>query len=198
MGNAHSLWPFLMIGMVASVLLAMGLLMMKSRGEGLPPARGAGTPHAIFRWLRDPMWLGGLGVETAGYALYVIALAAAPVSIIAVMMQGGIALFVLFAAIFLGERARPREWIGIGGIIAAMAMLAWSIESGAAQNAADPPALILLTGVAIAAGAAPSIDSRLRTSGAARRSPGDRVRAGESLHQGARRCLRGAKRHRLC
>ena len=45
------------------------------------------------------------GFECAGYALSVVALAGAPVSLVAVMMQGGIALFVLFAIRFLGERA---------------------------------------------------------------------------------------------
>jgi len=124
-------------------------------------------PRAIVRWFRDPIWLGGIGVETAGYALYVIALTGAPVSLLAVMMQGGIALFVIFAAIFLGERAYPREWIGIGGIIAAMVLLALSMESGAAQGGVEPAALMILTGLAAAAGAAPAIGSRLRRSGAA-------------------------------
>lgn len=167
MGNANSLWPYLMLGVVASVLLAAGLVMMKSRGEALPAASGAGAPRAILRWFRDPMWLTGIGVETAGYALYVIALAGAPVSLLAVMMQGGIALFVVIAAIFLGERADPREWIGIGGIIAAMILLAWSMGSGAAQGGVEPAALMMLSGVAVGAAAAPAIDSRLRRSGVA-------------------------------
>lgn len=167
MGNADSLWLYLILGIVASVLLAGGLLMMKSRGEALPMASGAGMVRAIVRWFRDPMWLGGVAVETAGYALYVIALAGAPVSILAVMMQGGIALFVVFAAIFLGERANAREWIGIGGITAAMILLGWSMQGGAAQGGVEPAALIILSGAAAAVGAAPAIDARLRINGAA-------------------------------
>ncbi|HXZ88749.1 MAG TPA: hypothetical protein VEF07_09270 [Candidatus Binataceae bacterium] len=167
MGNAGSLWPYLLLGVAASVLLAGGLVMMKSRGEALPAASGAGMLRAIARWFRDPMWLAGIGVETAGYALYVMALTGAPVSLLAVMMQGGIALFVVFAAIFLGERADAREWTGIGGIVAAMILLAWSMESGAAQGGVEPAALMIVTGMAAAAGAAPAIYSRLRASGAA-------------------------------
>jgi uncharacterized membrane protein len=167
MGSADLLWPYLLLGVVASVLLASGLLMMKSRGEALPVASGAGMAGAIVRWFRDPMWLAGIVVETAGYALYVMALTGAPVSLLAVMMQGGIALFVVFAAISLGERADPREWTGIGGIVAAMILLGWSMESGAAQGGVEPAALMIVSGVAAAAGAAPAIYSRLRASGAA-------------------------------
>ena len=166
MGSDRSLWLFLTLGLISSLLLAVGLLMMKSRGEALPLARGAGTLSAIARWLRDPIWLGGLAVQIAGYAVYLVSLAA-PVSLIAVMMQGGIALFVVFAAIFLHERAEPREWVGICGIMVAMLLLAWSLGSGAAQGAVDSTALTVLSVVGIAAAAAPSIDARLRTSGAA-------------------------------
>ena len=59
----------------------------------------------MIAWVRDPVWIGGLAVQAAGYALYMAALARAPVSMMAVAMQGGIALFVVLAVVFLGERA---------------------------------------------------------------------------------------------
>src|SRR5579859_598986 len=118
MAERRTLWIFLLAGFAASILLALGLLMMKSRGEELPAAEGAGMLRAIAKWIGDPRWIGGLAVETAGYALYVAALADAPVSILAVVMQGGIAAFVVLAAVVLHERANPREWMGIAGIVA--------------------------------------------------------------------------------
>src|ERR1700730_4876722 len=93
----------LALGIVASVLLALGLVMMKSRGMALPAAEGRFPWRAFGRWLRDPIWLGGLGVQLIGYALYVVALTGSPVSMLAVMMQAGIAVFVLFTVIFLHE-----------------------------------------------------------------------------------------------
>ena len=99
---------------VASLLLALGLMMMKVRAGALPMARGRGTLGAVMAWIRDPVWIGGLAVQAAGYALYMVALAGAPVSMMAVAMQGGIALFVVLAVVFLGERARhlgmARDW----------------------------------------------------------------------------------------
>ncbi len=158
---------FLALGAVASALLALGLLMMKSRAEVLPAAHGAKIIRAVIAWIRDPVWLGGLAVQTCGYALYVIALAGAPVSMVAVMMQGGIALFVIFAALFLGERAQAAEWVGIGGMIAAMLLLALSIGAAEAEGGIDGRALAMLSIAAIVLAAAPRAASRLRDSGAA-------------------------------
>ena len=167
MAEAGTLGFFLALGVIASALLAAGLLMMKSRSAALPPARGRGAFRAIGCWLRDPMWLGGLAVQLIGYALYMVALAAAPVSLVAIMMQGGVALFVLLSVIFLHERAGGIEWIAIGGITAAMLLLAWSLGSGAVEGSIDARALALLSAAAFGAGLAPTAAPALRRSGAA-------------------------------
>lgn len=168
MAEPH-VWVFLLLGLAASVLLALGLLIMKSRAMALPAAEGSGIPRAIARWFADLRWLAGLIVETSGYALYIFALSAAPVSLIAVMMQGGTALFVLFAVIFLHERAAPGEWIGIGGIIAAMLLLAFSLQSGGAGGGGGlhPYALGVLAIIAIFAAMAPTLSPRMRATGVA-------------------------------
>ncbi|HVC45129.1 MAG TPA: hypothetical protein VND20_09950 [Candidatus Binataceae bacterium] len=167
MNSRSALTWCLLFGLVASLLLALGLLMMKSRAASLPTARGAGTLRSIGRWLRDPIWLGGLGVQAAGYALYLIALSNAPVSLVAVMMQGGIALFVVFAVIFLGERAAPREWAGIIGIVLAMVILAFSLQAGVTEAPASVRALLVLTAIAAVAAVLPAMLERLRGNGVA-------------------------------
>lgn len=153
--------------MVSSVLLALGLLMMKSRSDHLPVAAGANIVAAIVAWIRDPMWIGGLGVQTAGWALYVIAVSQAPVSMVAVMMQGGIALFVVGSVLILGERARLREWAGIGAIVFGMVMLTLSIPDGHAEGALEPTTLLVLSAILLVAGLAPMNVERLKHSGAA-------------------------------
>jgi drug/metabolite transporter (DMT)-like permease len=106
-------------------------------------------------------------VQAIGYALYIVALSDAPVSLVAIMMQAGIGLFVVFAVLFLHEQASAREWAGIGGITAAMVMLALSLEGGAAQGHATIHALYALSGVALIFAVAPSAFARLRRRGAA-------------------------------
>ncbi len=158
---------YLSFGLVASVLLAAGLLMMKSRSATLPPARAGNVVRSVLRWIRDPIWIGGLGVQAIGYALYVVSLSDAPVSLVAVMMQAGIGLFVVFSVLFLHERANRREWIGIGGIAVAAVLLSQSLTGGAAHDHATDLALFNLTAIAVALCAAPYAFARLRRGGVA-------------------------------
>lgn len=167
MANQSSLALHLGLGVVASILLASGLLMMKSRSSILPPAHGRAIFHAVPIWIRDPVWIGGLGVQALGYALYVAALSDAPISLVAVMMQGGIAMFVIFAVVFLHERATPREWTGIVGIVAAMVMLACSLNAGAAGGAANVKSLSAFTVISLGVAAVPFAIARIRRGGIA-------------------------------
>ena len=157
----------LALGLVASLLLALGLMMMKVRASALPMARGRGTLGAVIAWVRDPVWLGGLVVQAAGYALYMAALARAPVSMMAVAMQGGIALFVVLAVVFLGERARIWEWIGIAAFLVAALMLGGSLGAGALQSPPDVRALAIASVVAVAITLALLVSHGLRENGAA-------------------------------
>jgi drug/metabolite transporter (DMT)-like permease len=158
---------YLLLAVVASSLMALGLLMMRSRSAHLPLATGANTIRAIVTWIRDPMWLGGMAVQTAGWVCYVIAVSRVPVSMIAVMMQGGIALFVIAAVVILGERASPREWVGIAAIIFGMLMLTLSLNSGENEGAFEPGTLVIFTGLLALAGLAPMAIARLNASGIA-------------------------------
>ena len=159
---------YLSLALLASSLMALGLLMMKSRSTYLPAATGANVIGALVAWLSDPMWFGGLCVQTAGWACYVIAVSHAPVSMVAVMMQGGIALFVVASVVILGERASPREWVGITAIVFGMLMLTLSLNGARTiADAFEPGTLLIFTALLIGAGLAPMAVARLNASGAA-------------------------------
>ncbi|HVA83342.1 MAG TPA: hypothetical protein VNF28_00425 [Candidatus Binataceae bacterium] len=138
----------LTLGLVADLLLAVGLMMMKIRAHVLPMARGRGTMSAVMAWIRDPVWIGGLAVQAVGYALYMAGLAGAPVSMMAVAMQGGIVLFVVLAVVLLGERARTWEWLGIGTFLLAALMLAGSLDGGAVESPVDTGELAITSVIA--------------------------------------------------
>lgn len=158
---------YLLLAIVASSLMALGLLMMKSRSADLPVAAGANLIRAIVTWIREPMWIGGIAVQTAGWICYVIAVSRAPVSAVAVMMQGGIGLFVIASVIVLGERASAREWVGIGAIVVAMLMLTLSLDGAAVEDISRPAALLMFSALLAAAALAPMAIARMNTSGAA-------------------------------
>ena len=136
---------YLLLAVAASTLLAIGLLMMKSRAAFLPAASGFGIARSVLTWIRDPVWFGGMLVQMSGWALYVTAVSHAPVSMVAVMMQGGIALFVVCSAVFFGERARPVEWAGIVAIVVGMILLSVSLSAGTSQGEVDNRRVIVLS-----------------------------------------------------
>lgn len=140
------------MALLASVLFALGLLAMKSRAHRLPRADGMRNLRAIVDWLRDPIWTAGLLIQVLGYALFIFSLAKAPISLVSVAMQGGIALFVLCAVVFLNERARMSEWAGIAITILGMLLLAASLSGKEAQAATDNRAMIKLSLLLCAAG----------------------------------------------
>jgi uncharacterized membrane protein len=158
---------YLSLAILASALMALGLLMMKTRSAHLPIAAGSNVIGAVAAWLRDPMWIGGLGVQTVGWACYVISVSRAPVSMVAVMGQGGIALFVVASVVVLGERASPREWAGIGAIVFGMLMLTLSLNGGETEGALEPATLLTFTVLLTLAGLAPMAVARLNASGTA-------------------------------
>jgi drug/metabolite transporter (DMT)-like permease len=157
----------LVIGLLSSVILAAGLAMMKGRAQALPPAQGTAILRTIVRWIWDPVWTGGLILQTVGYALSFVALAEAPVSLVSVMMQGGIAVFVVIAIIFLHERANAAETAGIAGTIVAMVLLAFSLEGSPPHERLNSFVLGMLTVLALAGMAILCSANRLRRNGAA-------------------------------
>src|SRR6202050_5860038 len=133
---------YLVLAVLASSLMALGLLMMKSRADSLPQARGAAIISSLIAWIREPIWLSGVGVQTIGWVLYVIAVSHVPLSMVAVMMQGGIALFVISSALFFAERARAAEWAGIVAIVMGMLLLSLSLSAGALPGGTDGQAIV--------------------------------------------------------
>lgn len=152
-------------GLVASVVLAAGLLLTKGRGSALPHAHGRFFLRAIVTWIKDPVWMLGLALQTAGYALYVWALEGSPVSLLSVVMQCGIGLFVTLAVLFLGERARPLEWVALAGLFAATLMLVWSVGTNEPRSRVNPSLLTLVSIVSVVAAAATAASPRLAQSG---------------------------------
>ncbi len=158
---------YLVLAVLASTLMALGLLMMKSRATALPDARGARVISGVLAWLRDPMWTGGMCVQLVGWVLFVISVSQAPVSMVAVMMQGGIALFVCFSVVVMGERARPAEWAGIVAIVVGMILLSMSLSAGASQGAIDGRIVMAFSAGLLIVAAASFTHPRLARNGTA-------------------------------
>jgi multidrug transporter EmrE-like cation transporter len=152
---------YLLMAVASSALMAGGLMTMKARASRLPVAQGLRIPAALLAWIMDPVWSVGLFSQAIGFALYILSIAHLPISVVAIMMQGGIAMFVMFSVIVLGERGTPYEWSGIGAVIAAIAMLSMSLGAGAESGAINKVAIAAIaigaTAIAAAAHAYPAM-----------------------------------------
>jgi len=115
----------LLQAVVASATLTVGLYVLKRAAVRLP-ALGGGK-RAWLAMVRDPAWLAGVALQTAGYALYVHALTDAPLSLVHTVLNGGVALFVVLSVFGLGERATPSEWLGVVVTLAALLLLGISL-----------------------------------------------------------------------
>lgn len=159
---------FLLAG-VAAMSFDAGMLLLKARGDRLPPL---GWPPALARlraYGTDPLWLLGLALQPSGYAFYLWALALGPVAVVQPVMSAGIVVFVAFAVLILGERVRAVEWRAIGAVGVGLILLGSSLSGGSEPPGAhagsgwivagySAVALVLATGCAAwARGRAPGV-----------------------------------------
>jgi multidrug transporter EmrE-like cation transporter len=149
------------LAVLASTALTVGLYFMKREAERLPSLDGGWRLAAWWAFACDPWWVLGVALQTGGYALYMAALRAAPLSIVHTALNGGIVLFVLLAVVGLGERVRPIEWLGVWTVTAGLIVLSASLSDTPAGNAVPHGAvpfslaLIALSALALVVDPAP-------------------------------------------
>lgn len=97
----------------------------------LSPRRPVASLRLLFSHRR---WLVGFLTGLAGWALYVVALALAPLSLVQAVSAGGVGLLAVFAQRAAGERLPRREWAGVGAAVAGLVLLALSLVGGSDQG----------------------------------------------------------------
>jgi hypothetical protein len=79
-------------------------------------------------------WLCAFLVGLGGWALYIWALALAPLSLVQAVSAGGLGLLALFAQRASGQRLPQREWIGVGLAVLGLVLLAASLAGGSTHG----------------------------------------------------------------
>src|SRR5215475_412657 len=119
-----SIWTAIVLALLATCCYQVGTVMQKLGADRMPRIRlGAGQRHVVRAFLRSPIWVGGLAVSACGWALFLKAIANAPVSIVQPVLGFGLCLLALFSVVFLHERLRPVEWLGIGLMVSGVVLL---------------------------------------------------------------------------
>jgi multidrug transporter EmrE-like cation transporter len=95
--------------------------------------------------LRSPLWTVGAAAGLSGWALHVVALRHAPLSVVQAFVAGGLALTVPAGALALRQRLSVEERQALALMVAALLALALGLPSTRAGRTFSPPALCAWT-----------------------------------------------------
>ena len=143
----------LVLALGSTVLISFSYLREHGAVEGLPalslrrPLRSAGL------LLNSRAWLLGFAMESAGFGLYVVALALAPLALVQSVAAGGVGVLAVASARVAHRRLTHREVMGASLAVGGLVLLAVSLSGGDARDAQGSLGAIALW-LAVTAGAA--------------------------------------------
>jgi hypothetical protein len=143
----------LLITLASALALNWGYLREHEAAGELPPLTIRRPLHTARLLLASRRWLVGFASEIAGWGLFVLALALAPLALVQAVSAGGIGILAALVTRFSLARLAPRERLGVGLSIAGLALLGVSLVggAGAGREASWAPLILWL---AVSAGAA--------------------------------------------
>jgi len=121
---------------LASTTLVSLAYLREHDAVGALPALSLRRPSRSLRLLLGShAWLTGFAMESVGFALYVIALALAPLALVQSVAAGGIGILAVASARLARRRLARRESLGAGLSVAGLLFLALSLIGGGDQGA---------------------------------------------------------------
>lgn len=144
---------------VACAVVTSLAFLLKHRGAVLAPEVEIRHPLDSARGLFRSKWFAvGWALAVGAWGLHVGALALAPLSLVQVVLSGGLVLIAVFAERFFGFRLGRRQWAGV--IVTAVGLAIIGVTSGSEAAEPRPYAVaaliavesgVLVVGVAVAA-----------------------------------------------
>ena len=143
----------LVLALGSTVLISFSYLREHGAVVGLP-ALSLRRPLRSARLLvTSRAWLLGFAMESAGFGLYVVALALAPLALVQSVAAGGVGILAVASARLAHRRLSHREVMGAFLAVGGLVLLAVSLSGGDARDAQGSLGVIVLW-LAVTAGAA--------------------------------------------
>jgi len=142
----------LALALASTVALNLGWLVQHDAVAALPPFSLRRPLHAMSALLRSRRWVAGFVAGLAGWAVYIAALALAPLSLVQAVSAGGIGLLALADVRRREARLAAREASAVALSIAGLVLLAASLAGGATAGRAVTVGAVLLWLAASAVG----------------------------------------------
>ncbi len=152
-------WVAILIAVVATSLMNFGLALQKKGAAALPKIGKEKGGKVFMAFMRSRIWVYGIFLLIAGWALYLVSTKFAPISIIQPTLGVGLAVLAGFSIFYLREKIGALEWAAFASMLTGMILLGVS----AADEGAPPmpewgpllgitAAALLLSGVAYVLG----------------------------------------------
>jgi drug/metabolite transporter (DMT)-like permease len=118
----------IVLGLVATVLYNAGFVLEKRALRDLPALSMRRVGRLVWLLATSKAWLTGFLVMGMGMACQVVVMSLVPLSVAQPIQLAGLALLVVFSAVFLGERTTQREWAGLGMLALSLLLVCLSME----------------------------------------------------------------------
>jgi hypothetical protein len=125
----------LVLAFASTCLLSLSYLREHGAVAGLAPLSLRHPVHSLRLLLGNRAWLAGFGMESAGFALYVAALALAPLALVQCVEAGGVGILAFASARLARRRLPTRAAWGSFLAVVGLALLAVSLSSGSDASA---------------------------------------------------------------
>lgn len=138
----------LALALVSAFALNWGWLAQHGATQELPPLSLRHPIRALRSLFADRTWLVGFVVGLAGWALYVAALALAPLSLVQATSAGGIGMLAALAH----RRGHEAQWPAVGIAVMGLALLGVSLIGGSVHGShASTGAVLVWLGLSVVA-----------------------------------------------
>jgi hypothetical protein len=126
----------LLLTVASACLINWGYLAEHAAASMLPPLQAGRPLRSLRLLLGSRRWLLGFASESAGFSLYVVAVALAPLALVQAVSAGGIGILALLVARTTRTRLQPRERLGVTIAVGGLVLLAVSLAGGSGQGGA--------------------------------------------------------------
>ncbi len=137
-----SLGAGLALALASAAALNWGFFTQHGAASELPPLSVRRPVHSLRLLFSNLRWLAGFAAGLAGWALYVAALALAPLSLVQATSAGGIGLLALLVERTTGTRLARREWVGVGAAVGGLVLLGISLAGQGSGGRYGDPAIV--------------------------------------------------------
>lgn len=124
----------LLVAVAGSVLINLAIYLQKKAVLDLPEVKAKLSWTLVKAFITNRPWLIAQVANVSGFALYMVALALAPVSIVEPIIASGVIIPALLAMRNLGEKPRTLDFVGMGLSILGVILIALSLLEGLPED----------------------------------------------------------------